>query len=80
MIKRLEVGDIVKVKSQYHEMSDGSGNDVVGIVTAVTRSCDHEFESIRRLEEQTGKKIDIISVMVNGSISDWFDDELEIVS
>ena len=78
-MKKIKVGDIARIKTEYNDMNEGSNTTTLGIVTTVTRSCDHEYQGIRKLEEHTGHKIDIIKVMTSSGITEWFDDELEIV-
>lgn len=80
MNRNFNIGDIVKIKIEYHDLQNDKNIDTLGIVTAITRSCDHEYESIRRLEEHTGKKIDIVKIMTSdGAIAEWFDDEIELM-
>lgn len=78
MSRKFDVGDIVRIKFEYHDLNNDESVDTVGVVTTVTKSCDHEIEAIRRLEEHTGKELDIITIMTSdGNISEWFDDEVE---
>jgi hypothetical protein len=80
MNQNFNVGDIVKIILEYHDFQTEKNIDAQGIVIAITRSCDHEYEGIRKLEEHTGKTIDIIKVMTSdGSVAEWFNDEIELV-
>ena len=80
MNEKFYVGDIVKIKNEYYVTDPIERGEIVGVITEITRSVDHSIESIRKLESHTGHKIDIIRVMTNdGTISEWFDDELEIL-
>jgi hypothetical protein len=78
MIRKFNIGDIVRIKFEYHDLNTDKNVDTLGIITDITKSCDHEFEGLRRLEEHTGKTIDIIKIMTSdGNISEWFDDEID---
>jgi hypothetical protein len=80
MSRNFNVGDIIRIKSEYHDFQIEKNIDTQGIVIEITRSFDHEYEGIRKLEEHTGQKIDIVKVMTSdGNISEWFDDEIDSV-
>jgi hypothetical protein len=80
MSKTFNVGEIVKIKREYYG-DTGEGNlELTGVVTEITRSVDHEMDSIRHLEEHTGRKIDILKIMTsNGEVMEWFDDEVTTI-
>ena len=77
MTSAFNVGDIVKIKAEYHDALVSKDVDLVGVVTEITRSVDHEIESVRQLEEHTGNRIDILKIMTpDGEVKEWFDDEV----
>jgi hypothetical protein len=77
MTSTFNVGDIVKIKSEYHDAFSSKEIELVGVVTEITRSTEHEMESIRQLESHTGNRIDILKIMTsNGEVMEWFDDEV----
>ena len=38
MMKKIKVGDIVRIKTEYNDMNEGSNTTTLGIDTTVTRS------------------------------------------
>ena len=76
---KFNVGELVRIKREYYDDMGGTGRiELVGVITEITKSSDHEIEAIRKLESHTGNPIDIIKIMMSdGRHGEWFDDELE---
>lgn len=77
MNKTFNVGEIVKIKREYYDDVGVGSFELIGVVTEITRSIEHEIMSIRQLEEHVGNKIDILKIMTSsGEVAEWFDDEV----